>query len=77
MPRELNLVPALLHDKREMTVKYEGSPVLAELKGADVRGIAKLPQNPRIAEVNILEASSAPRSCCCRRDRNWTSGWIM
>src|SRR4051794_29828828 len=77
MPLELNLVPALLHDSRDMTVRWEGSPVLAELSGAEFCGIAQLLQKPRIAEVSTLEASSASRSCFCSRDRNRTRGRIM
>lgn len=35
IPRLLKRVPALLHDRREMTVKNEGRPVLATRSGAD------------------------------------------
>jgi hypothetical protein len=77
MPRELNLVPARLHDSLDMTVKYDGKPVLAELNGAEDCGMAQVLQKPRIAEVNILDASSASLSCFWSLDRNNTRGRIM
>lgn len=62
MPLLLNLVPALRHDNRDISVKFEGKPVFIGLIGEDDIGIVIVSTNPRIAEVRILEASRASLS---------------
>lgn len=60
-----------------MTVRYEGNPDPIARRGAEDCGIVIVKQNPRMADVSILEASRASLSWASRRDRNCTRGWIM
>ena len=59
MPRELNLVPARLQDSREISVMDEGIPDPVVLIGAEDVGIVMVSAKPRIADVNMPDASSA------------------
>lgn len=77
IPRLLNLVPALRHDKRDIRVREDGSPVLIVRKGADEEGIVIVSTNPRMADVSIRELSNAALSCGRSRDRNLIKGLIM
>jgi hypothetical protein len=77
IPRLLNLVPALRHDNRDMSVRDEGRPVLVVRKGAEEEGIVIVRTKPRMAEVRIRELSNASLSCATSRDRNLTRGLII
>jgi hypothetical protein len=77
MPRLLNLVPALRHDSRDMSVKDEGRPILDVLTGAEEGGIVIVRTKPRIAEVRSPELSRAALSRATSRLRNFTRGPIM
>jgi hypothetical protein len=77
IPRLLNLVPALRHDRREISVNQDGSPDLEVRRGAEEGGIVIVATNPRIADVNILELSRASFSREAKRERNLTRGPIM
>jgi len=73
----LNLVPALLQDKREIKVKDEGNPDRLPRIGDEEAGTVIVRAKPRIADVNILEASRAPFSRCDSLDLKSTKGCIM
>jgi len=77
IPRELNRVPALRHDNREMSVKDDGRPVLVVRNGADDEGMVMVRTKPRMADVRMRDLSKASRSCATKRDRNSTRGAII
>src|SRR5690348_5447573 len=77
MPRELNLVPALLHDNREISVMDEGIPEPCVLIGAEDVGIVIVSAKPRIAEVKSSDASSASFSLSASLLLKSTSGCLM
>ena len=77
MPRALNRVPALRHDKRETRVNVDGKPVFDVRVGDDAAGILMVLTKPLMAEVNIFEESKAPRSLSDSLDLKSTNGCIM
>ena len=77
MPRELNLVPARLHESRDIRVNEDGRPVLDVRSGAEEEGMVIVRTNPRMADVRILEWSNASLSWATKRERNLTRGLIM
>lgn len=77
MPRALNLVPALLHDNREISVMADGKPDPGVLIGDEEEGTVIVSANPRMADVRIPDASSASFSFEASRDLKSTKGWIM
>jgi hypothetical protein len=77
IPRLLNLVPALRHERREMRVSDDGRPVLVVRSGEEEEGIVIVETKPRIADVRIPELSSASLSRLTSRDRNLSSGLII
>ena len=77
IPRLLNLVPALRHDRREMRVSDDGRPVLLVRSGEEEEGIVIVETKPRMADVRIPELSSASLSRLTNRDRNLSSGLII
>ena len=77
MPRALNLVPALLHDNRDIKVMDDGRPDRGALMGDEDEGTVIVSANPRIADVRMPEASSASFSLGANRDLKSTRGWII
>lgn len=77
MPRELNLVPARLHDSRDIKVRVEGRLVLTLPIGEEKDGMVIVETNPLIAEVRIREESRSTFSFAASRERNLIRGSII
>jgi|SRR5271155_5503183 len=54
-PRELNLVPARLEERRDIKVRAEGCLDTFRRRGADEGGMAIVFTNPRITDVSMRE----------------------
>lgn len=74
IPRALNRVPALRQDRRDNKVSVEGKPAEAWLIGDEAGGTVSVMANPRIADVNMREASSSFFSRSDSLERKLTSG---